>query len=1102
MENTKEQAFTSTRTIENDPQYFGAFLNMARYNIFEISNHLSKKMGKTPLKSEDGIPDSFLTKQNDKDFNWRLLYSIAVKHLPVLKVFDDEISINGFSISARGIDFEKMRTDLKTIFKEINTFRNDYSHYYHVINGTNRKITVSYELAKFIRTAYQKAIELIKQRFKSNTIGQDYILEAKDFELCKKLVLVEEDNTITTFGLVFLTTMFLEREYAFLFIGKIKGLKGTQFKSFIATREVFMAYCVRMPHNKLVSQNKTQALALDMINEIAKCPKTLYEVITDDAKQKFLPELSAIKTNNVIENSTNEEKQIIENYEDYIKNIVKRVRHSNRFYYHALRFIDTKNILKNWNFHIELGKVLSKNYKKKIGSEEFNRNIEHNIRTFDKLDNCLPNEQKDRDELAADFLKTIKAKEDIDFTQFAPDYHIKNNKIALAKFQGKISKYKDNKIKQALPDAFLSVHELPKIILLEYLANGKTEEIIDNYVKDVNAKFLNMEFIDKIKNQLPDWNKTFQKRTDKYNNKNSTELKKRKEELNRVLLVHDPKTNIKQIPKRILEYWLNIKDIDDNIRISEYIKLQRLDCKQKLKALEKREKKQETQSQEKEETRSRGKVPKIGEMATFMAKDIVNMIVNKEKKQKITSFYYDKIQECLALYADPKKQQLLSKLLFTELKLKEKGGHPFIEEIKFTEKESTYELYEEYFSAKKSWIDSTFYNKKAGRTKIYLPNDETQKPIPYSYKKLQNEKSNLKKWLDNNKKGHQDTDKKKPIDLPTNLFDDIIIELLKKELIASKISFNNEDKLHRLFKIWWQNERKENNKNYYNNKREYTIYDTKISFKPNSKSKFSDYYEDAIKGIKGDDEQNKLKKKSRQVICNTEADIRILQEQDCMTLLMIEQLLKDEKSDISKTKLSLSNYEDLLGEPITVLQKLTFNKLNEKGEIIKDKKISKKIKDTRKRKDTSLLQKFEYDKKRLPDLFEYYPNTEIIEIATLKEELSEYNKAKEMVFDKAFELEKAIIKKLTAPKEELNVSDNRNIQHQPYLKWLQYKDLINDAQYEFLNNIRNSFSHNQFPKKEKMEIYITNWGNNTKFALTIAQKYEEVINKILKKLEE
>ncbi len=1054
-----------------------------------------------------------MTKQNDKDFNWRLLYAIAKRHLPILTVFDDETSINDFSPSLKGVDFEKMRTDLKTIFGELNSFRNDYSHYYHVINGTDRKITVSNELAVFIRTAYQKAIELIKLRFKSNTIGQDDTLETKDFDLCKGFELVKQNNSITSLGLVFLTTMFLEREYAFLFIGKIEGLKGTQFRSFIATREVFMAYCVRMPHNKLVSQDKAQALALDMIDEINKCPKTLYGVIAADARQKFLPKLSAIKTNNLIENSTNEENQIIEDYEDYIENIIKRVRHSNRFYYHALRFIDTKNILKKWNFHIELGKVLSNNYKKNIGHEEFDRNIEHTIRTFDKLDNCLPKEEKDRDELAADFLKTIKAKENVGFIQFAPHYHIKNNKIALAKFRGKISKYKDNKIKQALPDVFLSIHELPKIILLEYLTKGKTEEIIDNYVENASPEFLNMEFIKDIKNKLPDWDKPFQKQTNKYNDKNASELKKRKEKLNELLLAHEPKTNIKQIPERILECWLNIKDVDKNRKISEYIRLQRLDCKEKVKALEKREKKQKTQSGEQEETRSRGKVPKIGEMATFMAKDIVNMIVSKEKKQKITSFYYDKIQECLALYADPEKKQLLSRLLFTDLKLRGKGGHPFIEEIEFTQDKSTYTLYKEYFSAKKTWIDNVFYITKRGdknrrETEIKLPNDENK--IPYSYKKLQNEKSNLEDWLKNNKKGHRKTDRKKPIDLPTNLFDDAIIKLLKKDLEGVGVSFKEEDKLHRLFKIWWGKVRKDSTQDYYNKRREYTIYNTKISFEPNSKNKFSDYYKDRIgevfksankKRQKQKIQKEQVKKVLKRTIYNTEADIRILQEQDCMTLLMIEQLLKGNKNDMSGTKLSLSKYEELLGEQITVLQELRFNKLDDKGKIIKGEKISKKIKATRKRKDTSLLQKFEYDKKRLPDLFEYYPNTESIKIETLKGEFEAYNKEKETVFDRAFDLEKAIIKKLPVPKEALKVSNDSNIPHQAYLKWLQGKALIDDTKYAFLNNVRNSFSHNQFPKKEKMEIYITDWGTNTKFAETIVQKYKEVINEILEKLE-
>ena len=41
------------RTLQDDPQYFGGYLNMARLNIFNISNHVADKLSIALLKNEE-----------------------------------------------------------------------------------------------------------------------------------------------------------------------------------------------------------------------------------------------------------------------------------------------------------------------------------------------------------------------------------------------------------------------------------------------------------------------------------------------------------------------------------------------------------------------------------------------------------------------------------------------------------------------------------------------------------------------------------------------------------------------------------------------------------------------------------------------------------------------------------------------------------------------------------------------------------------------------------------------------------------------------------------------------------------------------------------
>lgn len=38
------------RTLNDDPQYFGGYLNMARLNVFNISNHIAKEFGLSLLE--------------------------------------------------------------------------------------------------------------------------------------------------------------------------------------------------------------------------------------------------------------------------------------------------------------------------------------------------------------------------------------------------------------------------------------------------------------------------------------------------------------------------------------------------------------------------------------------------------------------------------------------------------------------------------------------------------------------------------------------------------------------------------------------------------------------------------------------------------------------------------------------------------------------------------------------------------------------------------------------------------------------------------------------------------------------------------------------
>jgi len=1110
MKSNEQTYENKRRTLTNDPQYFGGYLNMVRLNIYNISNHIASDFGQAQLPEEGQIPTSFLCNKGIKKLNWNHVYTKTRRFLPILKVFDAESlpKEERENYEKEGKDFAAMSDTLKVVFTELQAFRNDYSHYYSTEKGENRKLTVSGELADFLTINFKRAIAYTKVRMKD-------VLTDADYELVENRQIVVDNNTITTEGLVFLISMFLEREQAFQFIGKIQGLKGTQFNSFIATREVLMSFCVKLPHDKFVSEDLEQALTLDIINELNRCPKTLYKVSTEEAKLQFRPELDAQGIDNLLANSTNidECEKILDeiNYEDYIEGLTKRVRHNNRFSYFAMRYIDEKNVFEKLRFHIDLGKYEVDTYTKQLAGEQTERVVFENVKAFGKLNSFTDSESVQQ--------RIDKQQRTGGFEQFAPHYNAENNKIGLSSKEEVallLPKSKpDTKVaynlKQPLPQAFLSLHELPKVILLEYLQKGKSEQMINDFILLNDTRLMDMTFIEEVKSKLPfGWNE-FTKRSDAkkkkaYSNATMKYLLQRKTIVNDVLI--DYNLNHKQIPTRILDYWLNIKDVEDSRSVSDRIKLMKRDCMTRVKVLEKHKLDKSV------------KTPKVGEMASFLAKDIVDMIVSKEKKQKITSFYYDIMQECLALFADAEKKALFIHIVTNELKLFENGGHPFIQNINLQQLHKTSQFYEAYLKEKgnkqvskfnpktnktskvdDSWMMQQFYTKewndeiKKQLTVVKLPANKTH--IPFTIRMWEEkEKYNLETWLHNVTVGKNIKDGKKAVNLPTNLFDEALCILLRKQLDTLAPNYNPAANYNELLKLWWKT-RNDDTQDFYRAEREYSIYDEKIVFKINSSGHFADYYQKALgkvySRLKAEREtarrtnnrlppieHKQVERVFKNTIAETEKEIRMLQEEDRMAVLMLEQLMDNSQN------LKLNRIESLLNDTTRIEQKV----------------LSKTIVAERKQKNYTELRKYIHDR-RLPELFEYVEADEI-QLEWLQNELKEYNTAKQQVFDKVFMLEKKIIE--TDREGVIEVMINTDgvlqkgtIQHKPYVQWMKRKGLIADHEEQFINEVRNCFSHNQFPHRKTMELLIPEWAEG-KLALQIVTVYSQLIADIVDKI--
>ena len=183
-----------------------------------------------------------------------------------------------------------------------------------------------------------------------------------------------------------------------------------------------------------------------------------------------------------------------------------------------MRFIDEQELWPGIRFQIDLGKYTLTQYDKQVLGESIPRSVVENTRAFGRLSNFLT---ADPD--------SLEQRIDVDhrangFEQFAPHYNADINKIGIAFTEKEQLPYivrtknaETNRVKysfkQPQPDAFISLHELAKAILLEQLQPGESEKLIRAFCSTAENKLFNPEFIESIKWKLPDW-KPFQKQCD------------------------------------------------------------------------------------------------------------------------------------------------------------------------------------------------------------------------------------------------------------------------------------------------------------------------------------------------------------------------------------------------------------------------------------------------------------------------------------------------------------------------------------------------------------------------------------------------------------
>ncbi|MCC5943441.1 MAG: type VI-B CRISPR-associated RNA-guided ribonuclease Cas13b [Bernardetiaceae bacterium] len=490
-------------TNPKDKPFFGTFLNLAQHNAYLIVSEIKDALGirdsgQDGILQEDALDSSETLKiliEGSPEDKVRAM-NIVRKHLPFVRAFISHDSNDGVD------DYANIYNLLKSSLKALKKERNFYSHSknqakeYDLISiGEKDKNGEAIKSLETIRNNFfdfmgVKGSEQRKRATRRYPALED--VDMNPFRNQLKSLHEEKSPQLTESGLVFLMCLFLDRQQAEYFINSTTLYENSKYKykdkDLDLDKICWKHYCAKLPQPRLESSD----VLLDMLNELNRCPKPLYTLLSEE-NQKYFQAAINYDEGSVIQ----------EDDEGNIETVQILKRHQDRFPYFTLRYFEEQEVFPQLRFQLYVGKLVSDYYLKKMQGEKEDRYILKDIHTFAHLKDI---KQEDLEkEHGWSFFKVNHEEENNQkskaeakqIVQFSPHYNFlgaERNRIAFKLMPKKTmptitdrSKQQNGKekntyhIENEIPDAIISVEELPNLFLCSYLTAdaGNSKKLLD-----------------------------------------------------------------------------------------------------------------------------------------------------------------------------------------------------------------------------------------------------------------------------------------------------------------------------------------------------------------------------------------------------------------------------------------------------------------------------------------------------------------------------------------------------------------------------------------------------------------------------------------------
>ncbi len=832
----------ATYTYPADKFYWGHYLNLGRHHATVILQSVVEKSqlkyNKRPLwesVNEDSINPAhelYFKGQNSSDVTLTEKLTEALKGKPEKQRYIQQELLQHFPF-LYFIDIKDPKNNWEVYWNTIGNFiellseyRNFGNHYDH-----NTLESLSDEMKNNVDAIWYKALDEMVNRDacgnkirKNDRYATEWYGETREEreEMVAHLIDwdLTENSRLTENGLSFLVALFLEKVDVYPFLSRIVSFKPAETNMDLATRDVYAHFACRLPQPKLESSDTK----LDVLNELARCPTELWDALSDDDRQKFFFQLSHDSDD---ENPFGT--SMCRSNED-------------RFVYFALRYLDDMEALGSARFQLYLGKLrIGKVRTKKMLGIEQERRQTKDIFTFGKLSDFL---DKSAEEIFSNDLTRINTDDGISsaIEQFSPKYALEDNRIAikffvkpdepnqqtalqkrlLEWFKAEKSRKDADKLDADAPDIIMSVHDILALAFYTHLYQKDRElkkpiDILRDYQKEVKkllktVKQEKQEYVEwrkkakdnpntpqedlnlklRISNQfdfeiLQPLSRSANAKKEKEYKEKAAELQKRTAALQAKLTENGYKyLQVNELPDPVREYLLGYKLDKIKDRITDRIKKHLWETEDLIKQWKRN---QENELDEKDYK------PRIGEIAAWLAKDMVFLMPYQDNNLKgnrgrPTDQTFVKLQEALALYATHKDaiwiglkdMQMIPQNKYAKTTHKH---HPFLHQYNNAPKD-IHSFYSGYLTKRKDWLQSLLEKDDHGKysklNKKYFETIEWQGKKQLSLKQSFLEQQNY--WLKIDTKRLSDKEYEKIlVHTPRGIFNTAIIATLRKQNI-------------------------------------------------------------------------------------------------------------------------------------------------------------------------------------------------------------------------------------------------------------------------------------------------------------------------------